>query len=57
MNYDQVAGVIRHILTFGGGYFVAQGWADEETMLTIVSGAVAAIGVAWSVWQKYKAAG
>jgi hypothetical protein len=52
MNWDVISGVIRHILTFGGGYAVARGWADEATMQTVIAGLVAGIGVFWSAMVK-----
>jgi hypothetical protein len=54
MNWETIAGIIRHILTFGGGYAVARGWADEATMQTVVAGAVALGGVIWSAAAKTK---
>lgn len=52
MNTDQVLGIVRHVLTFGGGYLVAKGIVDEATMLNIVGAAVTIIGAAWSIMQK-----
>jgi hypothetical protein len=52
MQWDQVSALVRHILTFGGGYFIAQGIVDEATMTTIISGGVALIGVIWSLRDK-----
>ncbi len=56
MNWETIAGVIRHILTFGGGYVVANGWADDATMQQVVAGAVALGGVVWSYLSKKKPA-
>lgn len=55
LKWDVIAGVIRHILTVGAGYFVAIGVTDEATAMTIVAGAVAVIGVFWSIWAKQQA--
>lgn len=52
MNWETIAGVIRHILTFGGGYVVAKGWADDATVQTAVAGVVAIGGVIWSALAK-----
>jgi hypothetical protein len=52
MNEEQVAGLIRHVLTTAGGIAVAIGWTDDGTVAAI-AGAVATIaGIAWSIWAK-----
>lgn len=56
MSMEQILGVVRHILTFGGGFVVAKGWADEATIATIVGGIITVAGGVWSVWQKKAAA-
>jgi hypothetical protein len=52
MNQDQILGIVRHVLTFGGGYLVAKGIVDEATMLNVVGAAVTIIGAVWSIAQK-----
>ncbi len=47
-EWSQVAGLVRHILTFGGGWLVAQGWVDEATMMELVGAAVTLFGLVWS---------
>lgn len=54
MNKEKIMGLVRHILTFGGGYAVAQGWVDEETMLTLVGAAITIGGTAWSIFAPEK---
>jgi hypothetical protein len=56
MNMETILGVIRHILTFGGGFVVAKGWADEATITAAVGAAVTLIGAVWSVLSKRQAA-
>lgn len=56
MNYEMVMGLVRHLLTFGGGIVIAKGWADEATVTQIVAGAVALGGVIWSFLSKKPAA-
>ncbi len=56
MNKESVMGVLRHILSFGGGLLVAQGHIDESTMLELVGAIVTIAGVAWSIRQKKKSA-
>lgn len=52
MSPEVTQGLIRHALTILGGYFVSNGLIDENTATTIVGGAVALVGVLWSVWAK-----
>ena len=47
-----VGPVIRHGLTVAGGYLMAEGWADENTVAQITGGMTAAGGVALSVLEK-----
>ena len=47
---DQALGLVRHALTFGGGYFLAKGLLDEATLNTIVTGLVTLVGAVWS-WK------
>lgn len=54
MMPDMWAGIIRHLLTFGGGLAVSKGWLDADTATQIVGGAATVIGGIWSVWSKAK---
>lgn len=56
MNMEQMAGVLRTVLAAGGGYFVAQGYVDNATMMSIVGAVVTLATAGWSVWAKRKAA-
>lgn len=55
MNKDRVFGLVRHVLTFGGGYAVAQGWLDEETMTALVGALITVGGAVWSFMAPEKA--
>lgn len=55
MNWDQIEGTIRHVLTFGGGFVVAKGWLSAEELTAVVGGLLAVAGVAHSIYQKRKA--
>ena len=44
--------LIRHGATILGGYLMAEGWADENTVAQITGGMTAAGGVALSVLEK-----
>lgn len=52
MSSEAILGIVRHILTFGGGLLVTKGVVDEGTMTTAVGAAVTLIGAIWSVWAK-----
>jgi O-antigen/teichoic acid export membrane protein len=52
MNATIIAALVRHILTALAGGFAVKFSVDADTMNAIVSGAAAAAGVGWSVWDK-----
>ena len=52
MNGQQIAGFVRHILTFAGGWAVAQGYVDESTAMEGVGAVATLVGLAWSWWSK-----
>lgn len=56
VNWDMIAGLVRHLLTFGGGWMVAKGIFDEATANELVAGIMTIAGIAWSVVQKRRAA-
>jgi hypothetical protein len=47
-------GLVRHILTAGGGYLVAKGMIDEGGMETVIGAIIALAGVVWSALAKKK---
>lgn len=52
MNGEQIAGVVRAIVSAVGGYFVGRGIIDGETV-AMIGGALATLATAaWSVWSK-----
>ena len=56
MNWEQISSILRHILTFGGGFVVAKGWISETLMLELVGVAVTAGGAIWAMFNKTSAA-
>lgn len=49
MKWDTIAGILRALIAFGGGYLVSKGTIDAS-QLAEISGAIIALGaVAWSV--------
>lgn len=54
LTKEQVMGIIRHTLTFGGGVLITLGLADT-TLVTEISGAVLTFsGALWSIIAKNK---
>ena len=54
MNSDQILGIIRHILTFGGGLLVMKGLIDEALLSELIGATVTFIGTIWSFVTKLK---
>lgn len=52
MSKEQVLGVVRHVLTFAGGFFVTKGLVDEGLMVELVGGVITLVGAVWSVFAK-----
>lgn len=55
MNSMVIAALVRHLLTAIAGGFAVKYGVDGATMDVIVSGAAAAAGVGWSIYDKKKA--
>lgn len=52
MTGEQIAGIVRAVVSAVGGYFVGRGVIDGETVVAI-GGALATLATAaWSVWSK-----
>ena len=54
MNKESILGIVRHFLTFGGGFMTQNGMASNDEVTTGVSAAVTLIGVIWSIMAKKK---
>jgi len=52
MQPDQIAGLIRHLATFFGGYLTAKLAIPPEYMESIVGGMAALGALVWSVISK-----
>ena len=55
MNQDVVMGIIRHGLTFVGGYLIAKGMISDAAAAEISGLVMTAIGTIWSIVVKVKA--
>ena len=49
---EKVLGIIRHILTFGGGFIVAQGLVDESLFTELSGALLTLVGGIWSIVSK-----
>lgn len=54
LTKDQIFGIIRHTLTFVGGFLVMKGLVDEAAVSEIVGGVMTLAGTIWSVVNKKK---
>lgn len=52
MNFDDIQGIIRHILTTAAGGMVADGYFTQDQATQIIGGVVAIVGVVWSLYNK-----
>lgn len=50
MNKEILVKLVRHLLGFAGGYFVAKGVEIDSTSLDAIAGGISAIiAIAWSL--------
>lgn len=54
MNKDTILGIVRHILTIGGGLLVQRGNIDPSQAETLIGAIIAVVGVTWSILSKRK---
>lgn len=54
MKKEVLLGIIRHVLTFGGGILVTKGLIEESLVQELGGSLVTLIGGIWSVFQKNK---
>lgn len=52
MTATMIQALVRHLLTALAGGFAVKYGVDGGTMDAIISGASAAAGLGWSVWDK-----
>ena len=52
MNPETILGVIRHILTFLGGFAIAKGYISADTLPGLVGAVITIVGVVWSAIDK-----
>ena len=52
MTKETILGLARHILTFGGGLLVTNGYLASGEVEVAVGAIVTLAGLAWSAWDK-----
>ena len=52
MNAEILFGLVRHVLTLVGGYYVSKGQIDQSSVDTVIGALTGIAGVAWSVKHK-----
>jgi len=52
MNWENIASILRHVLTFGGGIVVAKGWLSDGTVQSIIGAIIAVGGAVWGQFNK-----
>jgi len=52
MNKEMILGLVRHALTFLGGFFVLKGWVSEAISQEVIGGVMSLVGTLWSVFSK-----
>lgn len=55
MNKQSILGIVRHILTFAGGYVAAKGIVDQAMVNEAIGAIMTIVGIAWSVADKRSA--
>ncbi len=53
MNKEAILGLVRHLLTFGGGAGVSAGYLVESDLTAAVAAVMTLIGIVWSWWDKH----
>ncbi len=52
MNSTIIQALVRHVLTAVAGGFAVRWGVDGAALDAVISGAAAAAGIGWSVWDK-----
>jgi hypothetical protein len=55
MQNNPFLGVLRHLLTFGGGYLVSNGSVSASQLEAGIGAIITLGGVLWSIYEKRKA--
>ncbi len=52
MNKETILGIVRHILTFGGGLLATKGFIGASDVEMPVGALGTIAGIVWSAWDK-----
>jgi len=52
MSKEMTTGIVRHVLTAGGGFVIGKGWIDAASFEAIAGALVTLIGIGWSIYEK-----
>lgn len=52
---NTILSLLRHGLTFGGGYLVAKGLISDATIGTLIPAVITAAGAVWGAVDEYRA--
>lgn len=52
MNKEMILGFARHVLTFGGGFIVANGALTQPDLEMAIGAIITLAGIAWSAFVK-----
>jgi hypothetical protein len=55
MNKDTILSLLRHAMTFGGGFLVAKGAISDTTLAQVIPAVVAVVGALWGATDEYLA--
>jgi succinate-acetate transporter protein len=51
---ESIKSIVRHGLSFGGGFLVAKGLVSVDQANELAGAVITVLGVAWSVWKNKK---
>jgi hypothetical protein len=53
---DSIKSVIRHGLSFGGGFLVAKGLLSADQVNELAGALITVMGIIWSIWKNKQSA-
>jgi hypothetical protein len=54
LSKEQLLGILRHVLTFAGGFLVLRGLVDESLVMELSGAIITLVGGIWSILDKNK---
>jgi len=52
MTKEQILGIVRHALTFIGGFLITKGMLTETLSAEVIGGIMGLVGTIWSIASK-----